>query len=95
MRIPGGGSAEINSTAVYVKGLVVIRSSGCGVLLLVILLACGLGLALADQSLLLHFFNFLLGRAVRRARREGALDGGIEAFAAPMILSAALQVRGM
>ena len=30
-----------------------------------------LGLALADQSLLLHLFNYLLGRAVRRARRDG------------------------
>ena len=46
-----------------------------------------LGLALSDQALLLHLFNYLLARAVRKAHREGSLDGGVEALPMPMLLA--------
>lgn len=49
-----------------------------------------LGLALGDQSLLLHFFNFLLSRAVRRAHRDGILDRGVEIMCSPMLIASAV-----
>lgn len=54
-----------------------------------------LGLALADQKLLLHFFNFLLSRAVRHAHRNGSLDSGVETLKSPMILASALLLPEM
>ena len=46
-----------------------------------------LGLALSDQALMLHLFNYMLNRAVRRAQNDGALDCGIEKCSTPMMVS--------
>ena len=49
-----------------------------------------LGLQLSDQALLLHLFNYLLRSAVRRAKRDGALDQGVESISTPMLITSAL-----
>ena len=48
-----------------------------------------LGLALRRQHELLTAFKFLLEIAVRRARADGRIDGGVEEITSPMLLKGA------
>lgn len=45
-----------------------------------------LGIGLEEQSILLSFFKFLLRGEVWRARRNGLLDGGVQALPSPVAI---------